>query len=76
MTIATLVFLLLFRGALLYSARRMDPSFAGKYIASLALRRSVKPEYAIGLKYKFLAVLAKLLPCRLRNYIIGLLYAQ
>ncbi len=27
--IATLVFLLLFRGALLYSTRRMDPSFAG-----------------------------------------------
>ncbi len=54
----------------------MDPAFAGRYIAALALRKSVKPEYAVGFKYKFLAVLAKLLPCRLRNRIIGLLYAQ
>ena len=54
----------------------MDPAVAGRYIASLALRKKVKPEYAVGFKYKFLAVLAKLLPCRLRNYIIGLLYAQ
>jgi len=54
----------------------MSPAFAGRYIASLALSKSVKPEYAIGLKYKFLACLAKLLPCRLRNYIIGLLYAK
>ena len=54
----------------------MDPAFAGKYIASLALRKSVKPEYAIGFKYKFLSCLAKLLPCRLRNYIIGLMYAK
>ena len=54
----------------------MDPAVAGRYIASLALRKSVKPEYAIGIKYKFLVLLAKLLPCRLRNRIIGLLYAQ
>ena len=54
----------------------MDPSFAGQYIASLALRKHVKPEYAIGFKYKFLACLAKFLPCRLRNYIIGLMYAK
>lgn len=54
----------------------MDPAVAGRYIASLALRRRVKPEYAIGLKYKFLTVLAKLLPCRLKNWIIGLLYAR
>ena len=54
----------------------MDPAVAGRYIAKLALQKRVKPEYAVGLKYKFLAVLAKLLPCRLRNRIIGLLYAQ
>ena len=54
----------------------MDPAVAGHYIAKLALQKSVKPEYAIGLKYKFLVLLAKLLPCRLRNWIIGLLYAQ
>ena len=54
----------------------MDPAVAGRYIAKLALQKRVKPEYAVGAKYKFLAVLAKLLPCRLRNRIIGLLYAQ
>ena len=54
----------------------MDPAVAGRYIASLALKKRVKPEYAVGFKYKFLAVLAKLLPCGIRNYIIGLLYAQ
>ncbi len=54
----------------------MDPAVAGRYIAKLALQKRVKPEYAVGAKYKFLAVLAKLLPCRLRNRIICLLYAQ
>ena len=54
----------------------MDPAVAGRYIAAVALKRSVKPEYAVGLKYKFLVLLAKLLPCRVRNYIIYLLYAK
>ena len=54
----------------------MDPAVAGRYIAKLALQKHVKPEYAIGLKYKLLCLLAKLLPCGLRNRIIGLLYAQ
>ncbi len=54
----------------------MDPAAAGRYIASLALRSSVKPEYAIGFRYKLFCVLARLLPCRLKNHIIGLLYAK
>ena len=54
----------------------MDPAVAGRYIAAVALKRSVKPEYAVGLKYKFLVLLAKLLPCRVLNYIIYLLYAK
>lgn len=53
----------------------MSPEVAGRYIASLALRRSVKPEYAIGAKYKFFVILARLLPCRLKNRIIGMMYA-
>ena len=32
--------------------------------------------YTIGLGYKCLSVLCKVLPCRLRNLIVGLLYAQ
>ena len=54
----------------------MDPAVAGRYIAALALKKKVKPEYAVGVKYKFLCLLAKLLPCGLRNRIIGMLYAQ
>ena len=54
----------------------MDPAVAGRYIAKLALKKRVKPEYAVGVKYKFLCLLAKLLPCGLRNRIIGMLYAQ
>ena len=48
----------------------MEPAAAGRYIASLALRRSVKPEYAIGFGYKILAVLCRVLPCRLRSRIV------
>ena len=54
----------------------MDPAVAGRYIAGIALRPSVKPEYAIGLKYKFFVLLARLLPCRLKNWIIGQMYAK
>ena len=54
----------------------MDPAVAGQYIASLALRRRVKPLYAIGLAYKAACVVMKLLPCGVSNRIIGLLYAK
>ena len=49
---------------------------AGKYIAKIALKRSVKPIYTLGLGYKCLSVLCKLLPCQFRNWIVGLLYAR
>ena len=54
----------------------MDPAVAGKQIAQIALKKHVKPEYAIGLKYKFFVVLARLLPCGLKNRVIGMLYAK
>ncbi len=54
----------------------MSPETAGRYIASLALKKRVKPEYAIGFRYKFVVVLTRLLPCGLRNRIIGMLYAK
>ena len=54
----------------------MSPAAAGKYIAELALSRKLKPLTAIGFKYKFFCVLMRLLPCRLSNYIIGLIYAK
>lgn len=54
----------------------MSPEFAGRYIAKLALKKNVKPIYTVGFGYKCLSLLCKLLPCKLRNWIVGLLYAR
>lgn len=54
----------------------MKPEIAGKYIAKIALKKSVKPIYAIGTSYKFVCILCKLFPCRFRNFVIGQLYAK
>ncbi len=54
----------------------MPPDFAGGYIAKIALKKSVKPVCAIGLSYKFVCILCKIFPCRIRNKIIGMLYAK
>ena len=54
----------------------MDPERAGAYIASLALRRSVKPLYAIRLDYKFFVILSRILPVRLLSYLVYQLYAK
>ena len=54
----------------------MRPETAGRYVAKIALKRRVKPIYALGWGYKCLSVLCKILPCRLRNWIVGLLYAR
>ena len=54
----------------------MSPETAGAYIASVATRRSVKPLRSIGLKYKVFCVLAKLLPARTLNWLVGLIYAK
>ncbi len=54
----------------------MSPEKAGKYIAKIALKKKVKPAYAIGVTYKLLAVLCKIFPSSVRNYIVGMLYAR
>lgn len=54
----------------------MSPESVGRYIAKLALKKSVKPVYTVGSSYKCLSLLCKLLPCRLRNWIVGVLYAR
>ena len=54
----------------------MSPEVAGKYIAKVALKKSVKPVSAIGASYKFLSVLCKTFPCKFRNYVVGMLYAK
>lgn len=54
----------------------MAPERAGDYIARLSLQRRVKPLYSLGLGYRSICVLAKLLPCGLLNRLIGILYAK
>ena len=54
----------------------MKPEVAGEYIAKIALKKNVKPIYAIGASYKILSVLCKTFPCGIRNKIVGLLYAR
>lgn len=54
----------------------MSPEKAGEYIGKIALKSKVKPVYAIGGTYKLLAVLCKIFPSYVRNYIVGILYAR
>ena len=54
----------------------MDPAKAGRFIANVAAKGSVKPIYTIGASYKFFVFLVRILPGRLLNWMIGLLYAK
>ena len=54
----------------------MSSDVAGRYIADIALKKSVKPIYAIGFSYKAISTLCKVFPCGVRNRIIGSLYAK
>lgn len=53
----------------------MDPQKAGNYVCKMALKAHPKPLTAIRLDYQFCCFLAKVLPCRLLNRLIGMLYA-
>lgn len=54
----------------------MSPEIAGRYIAKVALKKSVKPVSAIGASYKILSVMCKTFPCKFRNFVVGMLYAK
>ena len=54
----------------------MSPAFAGAYVAKIALKKRSKPLVALGFPYKCAAVAAKLLPTRLSNWVVGLIYAK
>ncbi len=54
----------------------MAPEVAGRALANLALKNNSKPLVALGLSYKAVAVLEKLLPKRLVNWLVYLLYAR
>lgn len=54
----------------------MSPEYAGAFVAKIALKEHSKPLVALGTAYKGAAVLAKLLPRRFSNWIVGLIYAK
>ena len=54
----------------------MSPADAGAYVAKMALKKRSKPLVGLGFSYKAVAVLAKLLPRRLSNWIVGQIYAK
>lgn len=54
----------------------MSAVTAGEYIAKIALKKKVKPIYAIGFSYKVLSTLCKTFPSGFRNSVVGMLYAK
>ncbi len=54
----------------------MDPAIAGRFIANVAQKGKVKPLYTIGFSYQLFTFLVRILPGRLLNWMIGLLYAK
>ncbi|MBU1094486.1 MAG: SDR family oxidoreductase [Firmicutes bacterium] len=53
----------------------MDPISAAKVIHRLVQKRRIPLYITIGFKYKVIVLLAKLLPAKLANYIVGSIYA-
>ena len=53
----------------------MTADYVAKRVVSVACRRRVRPLYGVGGKYRFFLLLAKILPARLSNRIVGALYA-
>ncbi|MBR5949028.1 MAG: SDR family oxidoreductase [Clostridia bacterium] len=54
----------------------MPPSAIAKRMLSLSKKKNPKPLSTAGLQYKLFLVLAKLLPARLTNWIVGKMYAN
>lgn len=54
----------------------MEPEAAGRFICGVALKRRVKPSYAIGFAYSCAVMASRLLPERLVSWLVGKIYAQ
>jgi len=54
----------------------MSPDSVGRLISKLAEKKHVKPLYTVGIVYKCLAFVYKLLPCAFANRILGMMYAS
>lgn len=54
----------------------MKPEFIAKKIYKIGSKKRVKPMYTLGFKYKVFVVLNKILPTRLVNWIVYLIYGK
>lgn len=54
----------------------MAPEIIGRRVVSIAQKRHPKAHYSCGLQYQFFLLLARLLPVRTLNWLVGLLYAK
>lgn len=54
----------------------MSPDDIAKAVYALSVKKSPKPLSTVGFQYKALSTLAKILPVRAVNYIIGTIYAK
>ena len=52
----------------------MAPECAGRFICRVATKKGVKPFNTVGFKYQSFCLLAKLMPAKLLNYLVGKLY--
>lgn len=52
----------------------MAPEKAGAFIAKIALKKHVKPQYAVGFAYSCAVMASRLLPSRLVSRIVGMIY--
>lgn len=54
----------------------MDPAKAGAFIAKVAMKKSPKPIYTIRFDYQVFTFLVRILPARLLNRLVYMLYAK
>lgn len=54
----------------------MKPEAAGAFLAKIALKKRVKPLYALRLDYRFFVLLSRLLPVRVLSALVYALYAK
>jgi len=52
----------------------MDPEYAAKIIHKLVIKKHIPLYKTIGVKYKVFVILHKLLPAKLANHIVGMIY--
>ena len=54
----------------------MEPEKAGRFICNIALKKKVKPLYAVGAKYSLFVMLSRILPSAILYRLVGTIYAK